>query len=337
MIEVSHLSKKYGDHLAVDDLSFTVEKGRIYGFLGPNGAGKSTTMNIITGCLAATSGEVLIDGHDIFEEPTAAKKLIGYLPELPPVYLERTIREYLTFVARAKGVPERDIRDEVSRVMEITKVTEYEKRLIKHLSKGYRQRVGIAQALVNDPEVIILDEPTVGLDPHQIIEIRDLIVSLKEDHTVILSSHILSEVQAVCEVILIIANGKMIACDTTENLEKMFTGQLAVEMVVEGNEREAKAALSGIGGLTERKFAAQADGRTEVRLSSSRDDADKLCRELFYACVKADLPILRLSTNKASLEDVFITLTEEERAAEQERAREAKEEARKPVKGGAGK
>ena len=233
MIEVSHLTKRYGGHTAVSNLSFTIEKGQIYGFLGPNGAGKSTTMNIMTGCLAASEGEVRIDGHDIFEEPQQAKRLIGYLPEQPPLYLDRTPREYLTFVGRAKGIKDKALPEQISRVMEVTQITDVADRLIKHLSKGYRQRVGIAQALLGDPEVVILDEPTVGLDPKQIIEIRSLIQSLGQKHTVILSSHILSEVQAVCQTILIISKGHLVACDTPENLERLFSGSAAVDLTVE--------------------------------------------------------------------------------------------------------
>ena len=236
MIEVNHLCKRYGNHTAVWDLSFHIEKGQIYGFLGPNGAGKSTTMNIMTGCLAATSGQVRIGGFDIFEDAQQAKKLIGYLPEQPPLYLDRTPREYLTFVARAKGIRESDIPNQLTHVMAVTQIQDVADRLIKNLSKGYKQRVGIAQAILGDPEVIILDEPTVGLDPRQITEIRELIQQLGKDHTVILSSHILSEVQAVCQTILIISQGKLVACDTPENLEKLFAGTTTVELTVEASE-----------------------------------------------------------------------------------------------------
>lgn len=211
MVLVSHLTKRYGGHTAVDDLSFTVEEGQIYGFLGPNGAGKSTTMNIMTGCLAATSGQVTIGGYDIFEEAAQAKRLMGYLPEQPPLYLDRTPREYLTFVAQAKSVPAGELTMQIDRVMAETGISHVAGRLIKNLSKGYRQRVGIAQALLGDPKVIILDEPTVGLDPKQMVEIRSLIQALGKEHTVILSSHILSEVQAVCQKILIISSGKLVA------------------------------------------------------------------------------------------------------------------------------
>ena len=222
MIEVKNLCKNYGEHKAIEDLTFTLEKGHVYGFLGPNGAGKSTTMNIITGCLAASSGQVLIDGMDIFEDAVKAKKLIGYLPEVPPLYLDMTVFEYLKFISDVKGIPKENTTEELFKVMNATRTEEVGYRLIKNLSKGYRKRVGIAQALIASPEIIILYEPTVGLDPKQIIEIRELITSLGKDHTVILSSHILSEVQAVCDYILIISEGKLVADDTAENLEKSF-------------------------------------------------------------------------------------------------------------------
>ena len=320
MIEVSHLTKRYGNHYAVHDLSFSVEKGRIYGFLGPNGAGKSTTMNIITGCLSATDGTVTIDGHDIFEEPKEAKRLIGFLPELPPVYLECTVEEYLKFVADAKKVARKEIMAEVERVMEKTKITHFRNRLIKNLSKGYRQRVGIAQALISNPPIIILDEPTVGLDPQQIIEIRELITSLKDEHTVILSSHILSEVQAVCQDILIIAHGKMVACDTTENLEKQFTGRLTVHLSVEGHKKEIKEVLSGIKEVAEATCRDRSDGMIDVDIATNSDDETELCRKLFFAFSKAEMPLIQMKTNRANLEDIFITLT---RQADEEAEREA--------------
>lgn len=218
MIEVSHLTKYYGSFLAVDDLSFSIEDGHVYGFLGPNGAGKSTTMNIMTGCLSPTTGKILIDGHDILTEPEAAKRRIGYLPEQPPLYVSETPREYLTFVGEAKGLRGGALKAQIESVMERTRITEMGGRPISALSKGYRQRVGIAQALLGDPKAIILDEPTVGLDPLQIIEIRDLIRQLGKTHTVVLSSHILSEVQAICDKVLIISRGKLAACDDTEKL-----------------------------------------------------------------------------------------------------------------------
>lgn len=224
MIEVKNLVKQYGTHLALDDLSFSVEDNEIFGFLGPNGAGKSTTMNIITGYLAPTSGTVTIDGHDIIEDPIGAKKLIGYLPELPPLYMEMTPREYLKFVAEAKGVKKADLRDEIDRVMEKTAITDVQNQLIKTLSKGYRQRVGMAEAIIGSPKVIIMDEPTVGLDPVQIIEFREMIRELGKDHTVIISSHILAEISEICHKIMIIVKGKLVAIDTPDNLAKMIGG-----------------------------------------------------------------------------------------------------------------
>ncbi len=224
MIEVRNLVKKYGNHVAVDHLNFTVEKGKIYGFLGPNGAGKSTTMNMITGYIASTEGDILIDGHNILEEPEEAKKRIGYLPEIPPLYQDMTVREYLEFAAELKAVPREKKKSNIEEVMSTIKIEDVKNRLIKNLSKGYKQRVGLAQALLGYPEIIILDEPTVGLDPKQIIEIRDLIKGLGRKHTVILSSHILSEVSAVCDHVLIIDKGRLVASDSPENLSKLMAG-----------------------------------------------------------------------------------------------------------------
>lgn len=313
MIEVNHLTKRYGNHTAVSDLSFTIEKGQIYGFLGPNGAGKSTTMNIMTGCLAATSGEVRIGGFDIFEEAEQAKKLIGYLPEQPPLYLDRTPREYLTFVARAKRIPERQIPEQLTQVMAVTQTMDVADRLIKNLSKGYRQRVGIAQAILGDPEVIILDEPTVGLDPRQIIEIRDLIKELGKDHTVILSSHILSEVQAVCQTILIISKGKLVACDSPANLEKLFAGTTTVDLVAETSEGELWEILSGVGNIAKIEVTEKAPNRCEARLNMGNREGNQACREIFFAFSKAGRAILQMSTARASLEDIFMELTAGER------------------------
>ena len=309
MIEVKHLTKRYGNHTAVSDLSFTIKKGQIYGFLGPNGAGKSTTMNIMTGCLAATSGEVKIGGYDIFEESRQAKKLIGYLPELPPVYPDRTPREYLTFVARAKGIPERQIPMELESVMAVTQTGDVADRLIKNLSKGYRQRVGIAQALLGNPEVIILDEPTVGLDPRQIIEIREMIQRLGEDHTVILSSHILSEVQAVCQTIMIIAKGKLVACDTPENLEKLFAGTATVELTVAASEEETRRILAQVKGITDLEIQS-GENRCLVKVSSDRAADDSLCEDIFFAFSHAQRAILQMTMAKATLEDIFMELTD---------------------------
>ncbi len=316
MIEVNHLYKRYGNHTAVSDLSFTIEKGQIYGFLGPNGAGKSTTMNIMTGCLAATSGEVRIGGYDIFEDAEQAKKLIGYLPEQPPLYLDRTPREYLTFVARAKGIPEKEIAGQVTRVMAVTQTLDVADRLIKNLSKGYKQRVGIAQAILGDPEVIILDEPTVGLDPRQIIEIRDLIKELGKNHTVILSSHILSEVQAVCQTILIISKGKLVACDTPENLERLFAGTASVELTAEAGEEEVRGILKTVPGILRTEITAAGDGCCDVRLDLRKQADKKVCRDIFFAFSKANRAILQMSAAKASLEDIFMELTQSEKEEE---------------------
>ena len=312
MIEVSHLTKRYGGHTAVSDLSFTIEKGQIYGFLGPNGAGKSTTMNIMTGCLAASEGEVRIDGHDIFEEPQQAKRLIGYLPKQPPLYLDRTPREYLTFVGRAKGIKDKALPEQIGRVMEVTQITDVADRLIKHLSKGYRQRVGIAQALLGDPEVVILDEPTVGLDPKQIIEIRSLIQSLGQKHTVILSSHILSEVQAVCQTILIISKGHLVACDTPENLERLFSGSAAVDLTVEAGEAQTREILAPLDHIRSVDVRPEGADRCQVTLETDGDEG--VCRAVFFAFSRAGRAILRMTDAKASLEDIFIELTSGEAA-----------------------
>ena len=312
MIEVSNLTKRYGGHTAVSNLSFTIEKGQIYGFLGPNGAGKSTTMNIMTGCLAASEGEVRIDGHDIFEEPQQAKRLIGYLPEQPPLYLDRTPREYLTFVGRAKGIKDKALPEQIGRVMEVTQITDVADRLIKHLSKGYRQRVGIAQALLGDPEVVILDEPTVGLDPKQIIEIRSLIQSLGQKHTVILSSHILSEVQAVCQTILIISKGHLVACDTPENLERLFSGSAAVDLTVEAGEAQTREILAPLDHIRSVDVRPEGADRCQVALETDGDEG--VCRAVFFAFSRAGRAILRMTDAKASLEDIFIELTSGEAA-----------------------
>lgn len=325
LIEVKHLTKRYGNHTAVSDLSFTIEKGQIYGFLGPNGAGKSTTMNIMTGCLAATSGEVKIGGHDIFEEAEEAKKLIGYLPELPPLYLDRTPKEYLTFVAQAKGVKKAEIAGQIEHVMEVTQITDVQNRLIRNLSKGYRQRVGIAQAILGNPEVIILDEPTVGLDPKQIVEIRDLILDLGTRHTVILSSHILSEVQAVCQTIMIIAKGKLVACDTPENLERLFAGTTTVELTAEASEDECRVILSALCKKGQLKIRAIEAGRCELWLEMETGDGEAVCRDIFFAFARAQRPILKMSMAKASLEEIFLELTAQDGTVEDQSVKESDE------------
>lgn len=307
MIEVSHLTKRYGAHTAVEDLTFTIEKGKIYGFLGPNGAGKSTTMNILTGCLAATEGEVRIAGYDIFEDARQAKRRVGYLPEQPPLYPDMTPEEYLRFVAGAKGVPGDKTGAQLQRVLAIAGLEDVKNRLIRNLSKGYRQRVGIAQALLGDPEIVILDEPTVGLDPLQIIEIRDLIRSLGKDHTVLLSSHILSEVRAVCDVILILSKGRLVACDTPDMLEARFAAGTTVELTARCSMAEAEAILKP---LTDTQLIKMREERGVCRISlSAAKNADALCEQVFFAFSRAEKPLLRLSVSRASLEDVFLELT----------------------------
>ena len=307
MIEVSHLTKRYGNHLALSDLSFTIPNGQIYGLLGPNGAGKSTTMNILTGCLAATSGEVRIDGVDIFEDPMAAKRHLGYLPEQPPVYMDRTPWEYLRFVARAKGV--KNLAQEVDRVMDLTQIADVRDRLIRNLSKGYRQRVGIAQAILGDPDIIILDEPTVGLDPRQITEIRELIQKLGENKTVILSSHILGEVQAVCGRLLILSKGKLVACDTPANLEKQMSSASALEIDVCASREQAEKLLSRLPNVQSFKSKGTAD-RCQVRLETEKEHLEDLSKAVFFALAEARTPLLAMTPTKASLEDIFLELTE---------------------------
>ena len=312
MIEVSNLVKKYGDHTAVDHLSFQIEKGKIYGFLGPNGAGKSTTMNMITGYIASTEGKVMIDGHDILEEPEEAKKCIGYLPEMPPLYFDMTVLEYMKFAADLKKIPRNQKDKQIKEVMDMVKITDMKDRLIKNLSKGYRQRVGLAQAILGYPEVIILDEPTVGLDPKQIIEIRDLIKSLKQKHTVILSSHILSEVRAVCDYVLIISHGKLVASDTPDNLERLAAGSNSLLMKVKGEKDTIRKDLETIEGVTGVEMSYDSDEelwKTKVSIQENVDIREKV----FYAMAKANCPIYEMQVKRVSLEDVFLEITEGEK------------------------
>lgn len=310
MIAVEHLTKCYGDFMAVSDLSFEIDEGHVYGFLGPNGAGKSTTMNIMTGCLSATEGHVRINGYDIFEEPERAKKTIGYLPEQPPLYMNETPAEYLKFVGEAKGLKGLALKKQIEDVAGQTKIDHVMDRLISNLSKGYRQRVGIAQALLGSPQVIILDEPTVGLDPIQIIEIRDLIRQLGEDHTVILSSHILSEVQAICEKVLIISQGKLVAFDKPENLEKLLLASNGITFTAEASKEEIDAILPEISQITEWDVKTQEDGLTAVSVRTGAENVKEISRELFFAFADKKKAILEMSSKKANLEDVFIELTE---------------------------
>ncbi len=329
MVEVSHLTKKYGDFTAVSDLSFTIEDGLIYGFLGPNGAGKSTTMNIMTGCLSATEGEVIIEGHDIFEDAKEAKKCIGYLPEIPPLYPELTPVEYLEFVARAKGVAAKDLDEQIADVMEQTGLTVYANRLIKNLSKGYKQRVGIAQAIIGHPSLIILDEPTVGLDPKQIIEIRNLIKSLGKKHTVVLSSHILSEVQAICDRVMIISRGKLVAFDAPDNLESLMMGEASIEVRANCGRDVIEPVIAKMDFVTGYDITEE-NGVCIATIRTGESDRQKVQGDMFRIFGENAVPVFQMTPVKASLEDVFIELTlgsNEADTAEAEPETEEEEEA----------
>ncbi len=308
MITVRNLSKKYDKNTAVNDLCMEIEDGRIYGLLGPNGAGKSTTMNMMTGYLAATSGSVEIDGIDMLENPREAKKNIGYLPEQPPVYPDMTVKEYLDFAAALKCVAKKDISAQVESAIQRTGCKDMENRLIKNLSKGYRQRVGIAQALLGDPKLIILDEPMVGLDPKQIIEIRDLITDLGKKHTVILSSHILQEVSAVCDYIYIISRGRLVAHDTPENLSNMLSKSAKLTLAAKCTKEQFAEALSAIENIGLGEIVSAEDGICRAELG--HDAAHDIREEVFFAFAERRIPIYEMSINRASLEDVFLELTQ---------------------------
>ena len=312
MISVEHLTKCYGDFTAVDDLSFEIGEGHVYGFLGPNGAGKSTTMNIMTGCLSATAGHVRIDGYDIFDEPDKAKKLIGYLPEHPPLYMNETPLEYLTFVGEAKGLRGEELNRQIDTVIGLTKIEHMKHRRISALSKGYQQRVGIAQALLGNPKVIILDEPTVGLDPIQIIEIRDLIKELGKTHTVIFSSHILSEVQAICDQILMIAHGKLVAFDDPQKLDKTLLSSNEITLTTDATEDELREILSSVDHITEVTTGIVAEKWTVARIKTDHNNIYDLSRDVFLAFTKSKNVILEMSLKKGTLEDIFIELSEVE-------------------------
>lgn len=327
MIEVTNLTKRYGSHVAVNHLSFRVEKGQIYGFLGPNGAGKSTTMNILTGYLAPTEGTVTIGGTDIQKEPEEAKKKIGYLPEIPPLYTEMTVEEYLKFAAELKKLPRAERKEQVEQVMEMTQITDMRGRLIRNLSKGYRQRVGLAQAILGNPEVIILDEPSVGLDPKQIIEIRDLIRKLGENHTVILSSHILSEVSAVCDHIMIISHGQLVASDSPEGLQKLMSGTPELLLTVKGDYEAVKDALAGAADVDiVENLGGTEEHCVKIRITA-KENAD-IREDVFYVLAAAKLPILEMNKEQKSLEDIFLELTsstgEEEKAPRRWRGKKRK-------------
>lgn len=316
MIEVSHLTKRYGAHLAVDDLTFTVEQGCIYGLLGPNGAGKSTTMNLLTGYISPTAGTITVDGHDILEEPEAARACIGYLPEQPPLYPDMTVEEYLLFVAELKGVRGRAVRHaQAQKAAACTGLADVYGRLIRNLSKGYRQRVGVAQALLGSPKVIILDEPTVGLDPAQVIEMRRLIRKLGRTHTVLLSSHILSEVQAVCSQVLILSHGKLAALGAPESLGAALGRQGVVHVTALGEGSRVLATVRGVPGVENAELTSQQNGEASVTAHTAA--GTDLRAAISGALAAADCAVLALTAEAADLEDVFLQLTESEAAADE--------------------
>ena len=315
MIEVKNLTKYYGDHKAVDHLSFSIQDGTVCGFLGPNGAGKSTTMNIMTGCLSATEGSISICGFDIFEHPLEAKRMIGYLPEQPPLYFEETPREYLRFVAEAKKLPRESIREEIERILAETQIQDVADRLIKNLSKGYKQRVGIAQTLLGNPKVIILDEPTVGLDPLQVVEIRDLIKSLGKKHTVILSSHILSEVQNMCDEILIISKGSLIAYDTAENLEKRMLPKTSIELLTDADRTESEKVFKDLEGIDRTEYTEEENGLLRILIETTPQQEFSVRKVLSLRFAKVNRAILKMDLVKANLEEIFLELTSAEEEA----------------------
>jgi len=314
MIKVENLTKRYGDHVALDGVTFTVKEGHIYGLLGPNGAGKSTTMNLITGYIVPTAGSVTVDGFNMGKDPMKAKKSIGYLPEIPPLYPDMTVKEYLSFVADLKKVPKSEKQLELDRVMGLTHITDMQKRLIKHLSKGYKQRVGIAQALLGSPKVIILDEPTVGLDPEQIIEIRDLIKSLKGRHTVILSSHILSEISAVCEEVLMIAKGKVVAMDTTENILKMSKTGQKLDVILKGSADKIEETLKGLSFVKDFEKLYE-DGEKCTYEITATEEKEDIREELSFALSDARILIIEMKSFLASLEDIYLEIIQDTKAS----------------------
>lgn len=312
MIKIQNVTKRFGQHVAVDNLNFTVNEGEVVGFLGPNGAGKSTTMNIITGYISATEGTVSVDGYDILDDPEEVKKRIGYLPEFPPLYLDMTVKEYLDFVFAIKKADTKNKKKDMDRILELVKITDVQNRLIKNLSKGYKQRVGLAQALVGNPQVLVLDEPTVGLDPKQIIEIRNLIKDLGKQHTIILSSHILPEVSAVCERLIIIDKGKIVASDTPDNLSKRLGDSSKMTLRIATSEKQAIKVLRDVEGI---KYV-EAQGIKEPDTIDVWVEAEKdidVRRPLFHALSRAGYPILQMKSLDLTLEDIFLQVTTQEK------------------------
>ena len=308
ILTMKDIDKSFPGVHALDHVNFEVKRGEVHALMGENGAGKSTTMNIMTGYLGATEGEVLINGHNILEEPEAAKKCIGYLPEMPPLYTDMKVNEYLRFVAELKKIPKTERQEQIEKVMLMVKIMDVQDRLIKNLSKGYRQRVGLAEAIMGYPEVIILDEPTVGLDPKQIIEIRTLIKNLKKKHTVILSSHILSEVSAVCDYVLIISHGKLVASDTPENLGKLAEGSNTLEMLIKGEKTQIQNALESVEGINSVKL--EKDEKQNLWSATvSTEEQNDVREKVFYKMAEINCPIYEMKSKKVSLEEIFLELT----------------------------
>lgn len=308
MIKISHLVKNYGSFCAVDDISFEVERGEVVGFLGPNGAGKSTTMNILTGYLSSTSGSVSIGGVDILDDPLNAKRLIGYLPEQPPLYPDMTVDEYLSFAYDLKGCVLSKSKH-IEEICSVVKIGEVRNRLIKNLSKGYRQRVGIAQALIGNPPVVIFDEPTIGLDPKQIIEIRNLIRTLGKEHTVILSTHILQEVQAVCDRIVIINKGKIVADELTENISRAVENTRRFNVKISGPQRDVLSVVRNLSGVTYAEVLAARDGDAYTYMIESEPGID-IRKKLFWTMAEKKWPIVGLEALGLSIEDIFIAVVD---------------------------
>lgn len=313
MIEVKNLVKDYYGNVAVNDLSFTVEAGEIVGFLGPNGAGKSTTMNIITGYISATEGSAVVNGYDVFDEPEKAKKSIGYLPEQPPLYLDMMVKEYLMFVAELKKVKKTERASMIADIMELTKIADVSGRLIRHLSKGYRQRVGLAAAIIGYPEILILDEPTVGLDPNQIIEIRELIRSLSKKHTILLSSHIMQEVDAVCDKIIIINKGELVAYDTPANIARVMEESRELIVAAKGGMDQVSSAVDGLDGIKEIKYEEDGD---RVNMKIKMEENVDIRETVSYALMDARCPIIEMRLHEVSLEEIYLSLTGANKEAE---------------------